>query len=312
MTPPIVLGVRRRSRRSRRLASLCVAAGSLAGFVRPLHAEEYRSHSLDAIASLGYGASAVGRSLLGDLGAQFFGIQSFRDRALLVAWDTLFAVRGGVLGNEHPFTPLVGPRTLLSVASGYRWLPERHWSFYTGAGVSGDVALLTRPGTDIVQLRTVNRVDGVGGRTADSTVRADAGVSLLDGARSLLLVAFFQEALTAPGFYTRGTAFREGGIAARFDLAYSLMASVEVRAGQTGTIPDAALGLTDKTTMAGFFGVVRKKFGRWTWLAVTGGYSREFVRVAFAGNIYRTATPPTSEARLFYAVPLGASGDATP
>ena len=58
----------------------------------------------------------------------------------------------------------MGARALTSVEAGGRWLPKRRWSFYTGAGFSGDFSLMTRPGTDIVQLRTLNDVDGVGGR----------------------------------------------------------------------------------------------------------------------------------------------------
>jgi hypothetical protein len=200
----------------------------------------------------------------------------------------------------------VGPRTLASVEAGYRWFSERRWSIYTGAGLRGDFSFLTVPGKDVTQLRTVNGLDGVGGRTADGALRVDAGASLLDGARSLLVVAFFQEALRAPGIYTRGAAFAEGGVAARFDLANRLTAYLEALAGQTGTIVDAALGTTDRTTYAGFSGVVRYIFANGMWLAVTGGYSREFDHVVYSGSAtaYDTATPPTFEARAFYAVPL--------
>jgi len=313
-------GHRRLSRPvGRGAASLCIAAWSLAGSASPLHAEpaappaepramaEYQSSSLAAFVDFGYGASAVGDTLLGDLGAEHFGVQSFRGRALLLQWDALVAVRAGILGNTHPYTPLTGPRTLVSVEAGYRWLPERRWSFYTGAGLSGDFALLTRPGTDVTQLRTLNDMDGVGGRTADGAVRLDAGVSLLDGARSLLLVAFFQEGLRAPGIYTRGAAFAEGGVAARFDLAFRLTASLEALAGQTGAVADASLGSTDRTIYAGISAMVRRSFSHGMWVAAAGGYSRELDHRAYpgSGRSYDTASAPSFDARFFYAVPIG-------
>ena len=190
----------------------------------------------------------------------------------------LFAARGGILGNEHPYTPLVGAGTSTSVEAGYRWHSERRWSFYTGVGAGGDFALMTRPGTNIVQLRTLNDMDGVGGRTADGAIRLDAGISLLDGPRSLLVVAFYQEALRAPGIYTPGAAFAEGGVAARFDLAWSLTASLAALGGRTGVTADASLGTTNRSIYAGISADVRKIFGNGMWIAVAGGYSREFER----------------------------------
>ena len=56
-------------------------------------------------------------------------------------------------------------------------------------------------------------------------------LSLLDGRRSFLLVGLFQEALIAPGIYSNGGSFTEGGLAARFDLWHRLTASLEVVAG---------------------------------------------------------------------------------
>jgi hypothetical protein len=121
-------------------------------------------------------------------------------------------------------------------------------------------------------------------------------------------------ALRAPGIYTRGAVFSEGGVAARFDLANSFTAYLEALAGQTDASAGAALGVTDRTTIAGFSGVVRKTFGNGMWLAVTGGYHREFDHVVYSGSgaAYDTASPPTFEARLFYAVPLGILGGSTP
>src|SRR5271170_8159988 len=114
---------------SRRLARcsawLCSTAWSLSGGASTLQASppdpprppaeaattpEYESGSLAAIVDFGYGSSAVGDTLLGDVGAESFGIRSFLGRALLAQWDTLFAARGGILGNEHPYTPLLGAR----------------------------------------------------------------------------------------------------------------------------------------------------------------------------------------------------------
>ncbi len=295
------------------MASFGVAAWCLLGSASALHAEpasspaEYRSGSLAAFVDFGYGSSAVGDTLLGDLGAEFWGIQSLRGRALLLEWDTLFAARGGVLGNTHPYTPLVGARTQASFEAGARWAPERRWSFYTGAALAGDFSALTRPGTDIEALRTLNDSDGVGGRVASAAFRLDAGVSLLHGAQSLLVVGFFQEALDAPGAYVPGAAFAEGGVALRFDLAWSLDASLEALAGRTGAVADAALGTTDQTIVAGFSARVRKIFSSGMSIAVAGDYSREIEHRSYTGSAgsYDTASPPTFDATLFYAVPIG-------
>src|SRR6185312_2680605 len=189
-------------------------------------------------------------------------------------WDTLFAARGGVLGNTHPYTPLVGARTQASFEAGARWVPQARWSFYTGAALAGDCSAMTRPGTDIVELRTLNDLDGVGGRVADATLRLDAGASMLDGARSLLLVAFVQGEARAPGIYTPGMGLGELGVAARFDLAWSVDAWIEAHAGRSGPVEEPSLGTIDQATVGSFSAQVRKLFSNGMWIAVAGGSSR--------------------------------------
>lgn len=278
---------------------------------------EYRSVSRGAVADFGYGSSAVGDSLLGELGAQSVGIQSFRDHALLVQWDGLLAARGGILGNTHPYTELVGGHVVASAEAGRRWQPRARWSVYTGAGLAGDLSLMTNPGTSYGDLDTLNDLDGVGGLSARGALRVDGGASLLDGPRSLLLVAVLQEALRASGIYTPGVAFTQAGLAVRWDVARRLTVSLEGLAGWSPATKQAALDTTDQKTELGTAAVVRKIFTNGMWLAATSALSREFDHRVYAASAtaYDTANAPTFTVTLLYGIPLGcgrAAGSAKP
>jgi hypothetical protein len=281
-----------------------VARDAAAQSSTPAATAEYRSVSLGPILDFGFGSSAVGQSLLGDLGGQYVGIQSFRGRRLLVQWDTLLAARGGILGNTLPYTPLAGARTLASVEAGYRWHHRRELSLYTGGRLGGELAILTRPGTAITDLDRLNDMAGVGGVVARGLVRADVGLSLLRGHHSVLLVAFFQEGLRAPWGHTPGAAFAEGGIAARYDLSRTLTATVEALGGAGPKSTTPALDTTDQTAYVELSALVRGIFRNGMWLAASGSYGREFDHRVYqaSGRVFDTLSAPSFSIALAYGV----------
>jgi hypothetical protein len=268
---------------------------------------EYQNVWLGAIADFGYGSSMVGDSLLGELGGQFTGIQSFRDRALLVQWNGLLAARGGILGNTKPYTELIGGHAVASAEAGYRWRRGRRWSPYTGANLNGDLTLLDHPGTSFGQLNTLNDLDGVGGFNSHGAVRVDAGASWLAGAHSLLLVAFFQETVRAAGVYTPGITFSELGLAARWDVARRLTLSLEGLAGRAPSTTQPSLATIDQKTDVALSAVARKLFANGMWLGATSSLGRQMDHRAYpaSGTTYDSADAWTFEVTVFYGFPLG-------
>jgi hypothetical protein len=265
---------------------------------------EYRSVSVGPILDFGYGSSAVGQSLLGDLGGQYLGIQSFRGRRLLVQWDASLAARGGILGNTLPYTPLAGVHTAAMAEAGYRWQPTRALSLYTGGRLDGELAILTRPGTALSDLDRLNDMAGVGGVVARLAPRADIGLSLLRGLHSVLLVAFFQESLRAPWGHTPGAAFAEGGVMARYDLSRTLTAILEALGGAAPKSSTPALDTTDQTAHVEVSALVRGIFRNGMWLAVSGGFGRDFDHRVYqaSGRAYDTANAPSFSVALAYGV----------
>jgi hypothetical protein len=259
-----------------------------------------------AVFGLGYGSSAVGLSLLFDLGAELVGIRTFHQRAWLAQWDGLIVARAGLLGNTIPYTPLAGLDTLASGEIGYRWTRDRQLSPYSGAALGGELSILTRPGTAVSELGTLNNLDGVGGLSVRGHFRIDVGLSYLDDKRSLLLVGLFQEALFAPGIYTNGISFTEGGLAARFDICRRLTASLELLAGRSPLISQTPLSTSVETTHVELTALVRKLFRDVAWLQLSGGFSRDFDRRTYDGspNVYRTASAPAFNINLAVGVSL--------
>jgi hypothetical protein len=267
---------------------------------------EYRNVSLGAIADIGYGSSAGGDTILAELGAEYVGIQTFRSRSLLVQWDTLLAARGGIVGNTLPYTSVAGGHTLANAEAGYRFQRHGRFSFYLGGRLNGDLSIVTHPGTTLGELNRLNNADGVLGVNASGAVRVDLGLSMLDGKRSLVLVAFFQEAGIAPDVYTSGIAYSEGGVAARFDIARRLTASLEAFAGRGATRTQAALDTTVQSSYAALSGVVRGSFRNGIWLALSGMYGREFDHRVYRASMttYNTANAPDFNVTLLLGIPF--------
>ena len=261
---------------------------------------------MGAALDFAFGSSAAGESLLGDLGGEYTGVRTFRRRAWLLAWDALVAARGGILGNTHPYTGLAGMRLSGYAEPGYRWLPERRVSPFTGVRAGGELIVLTQPGTSLSDLNRLNNVDGVAGVVAHGAFRIDVGVSLLDGARSLVVVGLFQETLRAPGIYSPGMTFTEGGLGARFDWSRRLTATFEVHAGQSPHRSDVALGTSVQTTRVELAALVRWIFSNGVWLDASGSYALEGDERTYQGSpqVYRTENPPSFSVALGCGVSL--------
>jgi hypothetical protein len=307
----------------RRLSSLSLAAGAIAAAgllaaapdarAQPvtqapsLTPPEYASVARGAMADFGFGSTAVGYSLLGDVGVQSAGIRTWRDRSWLLQWDRSMAARGGVLGNTHPVADLYGGRAVASVEAGYRWRHAQRWSPYTGANLNGELTLLLHPGTSFDKLNSLNAVDGVGGLTAHIAARLVAGASFLDGgAHSVLLFAFVQETARAPGVVTPGVTFTEVGAGARWDIARRLTVQLEGLAGESPTSTDDGLRSTDGKTELAVSAAVRKLFANGMWVAASSSLARQYDHRVYldGGATYDTADVPSFNVALAYGVPI--------
>jgi hypothetical protein len=280
-----------------------VAAAALAMSVAT-PALAFESASQGVVVDSGIGVSHAGDALMFELGGGSAGIRSYGDGRWLFQWDVLVAARGGWLAAQHPFLFLVGPHALAWTEVGYRFLHSSRWSPYLGARIGGDVLVMPHPGLSLGELRTINDVDGVGGVVAKGLVRVEAGVSMLEGQRSVLLVAFAQEAMGGPQVNAPAVAFTEGGLGLRFDLARSLVASVEGVLGIAPARSNGPLGFTDQTTHAGLDLAFRKMFRNGMWLGAAGVIEENTDRVVYSGTTYSTADSPSLGFTLSFGMPL--------
>jgi hypothetical protein len=299
-------------RRDALLALLTAAAVTTAAPARA-QVPEIINASLGPTADFGVGLGMPGDSLMGELGGQFTGVRTFRDRTLLVEWDARLAIVGGVLGNTLPYTGLLGMHAAGTGEVGYRWLADRRFSPYLGVRLGGDLLVTTPPGTAITELDRLNNMDGVGGVNVSGLVRVAFGASLLRPQGALLLTAFAQEALRAPGVYTPGLTLSEGGIAVRFDLKRRLTFEIEGLAGRAPPTSIAALDTRDLTSYAEVAALFRKIFANRMWLGVAARFSRAFDERTYgagaggraSATTYSTADAPTLAVHLTYGIPIG-------
>ncbi len=175
-----------------------------------------------------------------------------------------------------------------------------------GGRLNGDLSVMTHPGTTLGKLNTLNDANGVLGVNARGLVRAAIGLSMLEGKHALVLVAFFQEAGNAPDVYTPGMAYSEGGVAARFDIARRLTASLEALAGRSATRTEAALDTTVQSSYAEISGLVRGSFKNGIWLALSGVYGRQFDHRVYRASMttYNTANAPDFNVTLLLGIPF--------
>ncbi len=252
-----------------------------------------------------YTSAPVGIALMCELGGESAGLRSYADRGALFSWDVRLAAKGGYLGNQHPFLFLIGMHSIAWAEYGFRLTSQRTWSPYVGGRIGSELGLMGHPGLASSAFDTINSVDGIGGVVATGRLRLDAGVSMLDRTRSLLLVAFAQEELQAPRTNTPSLDFTQVGLGARFDVAGSLIAELDGVWGVTPTRSDPLRGISDQTTRLGFSASFRKIFGNGMWLGATLLWMRDTDTVAYdRGLTYDTVNPATFEIELFFGVPL--------
>lgn len=258
-----------------------------------------------AIFDTSIGTSMVGDTLMAELGGESAGIRSLRRGAWLLQWDALLAAKAGYHANQNPYLFLVGAHALAWAEGGARFLPSRTWSPYVGLRLANEAQIMGHPGIPLSDLERLNAVDGVGGVNERALVRVDGGASFLDPLHSLLLVGFVQEAFRAPTLHARGQAFTELGLAVRFDLSRSVMASLE---GVWGVTPARATapGLSDRTTHAGVSATFRKIFKNGMWIAAALSVERDTDHLAYAasGAVFDTANAPTFGFTLLYGLSL--------
>lgn len=257
-----------------------------------------------AIIDTSLGTSAVGDTLMAELGGESAGIRSLREGAWLLQWDVLVAAKAGYHASQEPYFFLLGAHALAWAEGGARFLPSRAWSPYAGVRLANETQIMGHAGLSLSDLRTVNAEDGVGGVNNRALVRLDGGASLLDARHSLLLVGFVQEVFRAPTFNFAGQAFTELGLQVRYDLSRSLMASVEGVWGVTvkRTLPP---GLTDQTTHAGVWVTFRKIFKNGMWFGAAVSLERDTNHVVYdTGTVFDTASAPTFAFALTYGLSL--------
>jgi hypothetical protein len=292
-----------------RVAALSILLAPLAARATETERQrnEFANVSLGGLIAGSFGTSAVGDAILGDLGAEYIGIRSFRDRSLLLQWDALLAARGGILGNEHPYMPLAGAHERGNAELGYRFLPQHAWSPYAGARIDTELTVLTKPGVPISRLNEYNNSDGVGGLTATGDGRVAAGSSWLTSQYSLLIEGFFQEALRAPELNASGISFSEGGFALRFDIARRFTVAVDGFSGSAPGTSNSALGYHEQTVHEQVDGWLRYTFGNRLWLGASFSLAQETHHVVYSpsGLTFDSADAPMIQGTIFFGVPFG-------
>ncbi len=264
--------------------------------------------SRGAFVDASIGTSPAGDAIMGEVGIESAGIRAFPGRRWIMQWDVAVALKGGVLGNTHPYLGLFGPHMLAWTEVGVRFRPNRSWSPYLGAQIAGEAQVLSHPGTALAvsELQSLNPVDGTGGATAHGGFRIAAGTSYLDETRSLLVDVFVEEALGAPQANTLASTFTEIGIAARFDVWRSLEFSVEGIFGLAPTRDDALRGTTDQTTRVGGAATFRKIFANRMWFGASVFVERDSDHVVYTASnaTYDTANAPSLGVTLLFGIPL--------
>ncbi len=264
---------------------------SEATVAQPARAMLYDDVSLSPLLTAGLGLGRIGDDLVGDLGAQTFGLRSTSGQWLL-QWDGLLGARGGVLANTNPYTSFFGAGARGFAELGYRFTPSQPWSPYLGGRLAANFSVMAHPGTALADLNTLNDSDGFGGVAFDVGLRVAGGVSLLDAGRSALLVGFVQEALIAPGLVNPGKTFTEFGLGGRFDLPRSFTVSLEGLFGVRPAVRNAGLGSLDQTLRVQVGGGLRKTFGNGVWFGVAASWQRDFDHVTYAGGATYDSSPP--------------------
>jgi hypothetical protein len=266
----------------------------------------YADVSLGPVLTAGLGLGLTGDHLVGELGAQTLCLRALADDRWLLQWDATAAFRAGVLANTYPFAPFLGGSAHGFVELGHRFSAASAWSPYLGGRLAANLQVMSHVTRGIAELDTLNNNDGFGGVPFDGALRVAGGVSYLAGGTSLVLSAFAQEMLVAPGRVLAGLALTEFGVSARFDLQQSFVVSLDALAGFTPVIANDALHTTNQKVRLGVSGTLRKSFGDTFWMGLSASYSRDSDHLVFtqAGTAYDSAHPGTTSVTLAFGLAL--------
>jgi hypothetical protein len=249
----------------------------------------------------------VGDALLGHVGGEWSEITTRDGGKWLLQWDGLVTVTGGLLGQTHPYTPMLGVRASGFFEGGMRLHPAAPWSLYLGGRASLEGVLMPPWGTGLGALDTVNNVAGVGGAGLGGGLRLAAGASWLSGRTALLATALVGESGRVPETNRVGAAFTDVGAMVRFDVAGSWLLAGEVRWGTTPALHHAKVDYTDQTTHLGVSLDLRKIFGNGMWLGLrlTHDGESDFLHFAASGASYHTVSAPMNGALILYGIGIG-------
>ena len=279
----------------------------LAGFILlttlPARAEDNVTKGV--MASFGFGSSSAGDTLMGELGGDWLGLRAATDRHFVMQWDVYLAVRGGYLGNQHPFLFLIGPHALSWFDAGWRFGEGKGFEPFIDARIGGDVSVLGNP--DVPRFDEINAVDGVGGIVARGHARLSAGGAYIDDHRTVLLVVGLQEMLQAAQINTPSYAFTGGFASLRFDAPRSITATLEGGFDATPARHDVLRGISDATTRAWIGGSLRKIFKNGMWLGGALSYEHMMDHVVYEARqtVFDTSNAPSFSVSLFVGVPIG-------
>ncbi len=264
------------------------------------------SVSVSPVLTAGLGLALIGDDLVGELGAQTLALKAFDDGRWLLQWDALVAFRGGVLANTYPYTSFLGGTARGNLELGTRFTPAARWSPYLGGRLAANLQVMGHPGVALADLDTLNNSDGFGGLTLDGALRVAGGVSLLDPTTSLLLTAFVQEALVAPGLVTAGLALTEFGLAGRFDLWKRFTLFLEALVGVSPALANDALQSVNQRLRLQVSGGLRKTFENGVWFGVAASYTRDSDHTVYtqASRAYDSVHPGTTSVTLSFGVAL--------
>ena len=286
--------------------ALCASPHAHALLPRLPPETEYKSGSQGAVVAVSIGTSAVGDTLMGELGGESTAIRTLQDQTYLLRWDTWLSAKGGELANQHPYFTLLGGRTHADVEFGRRFSWTPRWSLYAGGGASLDLGLLAATSLGLGSLDTANAMDGVGGLTARGALRVEGGGSWIDGRRSLLLVVFVEESARNGGTRLPGIALTSIGVSARFDIANRLFLACEASWGRSLTASDAVRGLSDRTMHESLSLSIRKIFERGMWLGAALSLAVDKDHTVYTqGMTYDTSDAPSFGLLVTFGVPLG-------
>lgn len=296
--------------RSRALSSVLVrslgaliAAGTILLAARPANAQANVTKGV--MASFGFGSSSAGDTLMGEVGGDWLGLRVARDRHLVTQWDVYLALRGGYLGNQHPFLFLIGPHALSWFDLGWRFDTRKGFSPFLDARIGGDVSILGNP--DVPRFDEINSVDGVGSVVARGSARIGAGNAYVDDKRIVLLSIGVDEMLQPKQINTPSYAFTGAFLSVRVDVPRSVTATLEGGFGATFAREDKMLGTSDTTTRAWIGGSLRKIIKNGMWLGGAVSYESMMDHVVYETRqtTFDTAEAPRFSISLFVGVPIG-------